>query len=213
MILVVFILVSYLVGALPNATVISYIFCKNDIRMIGSGNPGASNVFRECGTMAGLLTLLLDVSKGAIPVLFTTLELFNDYHFTQLSWLQILFGAASWLGHIFNPFFGFRGGKGVATLMGILLVIFPVGLIFSLLCGFVVMVAYRWFSLGSLVGVSFLPIAWYFFLEDPFNPAHYPLMIFIATALVLTHLRHAENIRSILMGTENTIKIKKKITN
>lgn len=210
MIFLLAIIIAFFSGSLPSAWLVSSAFCKKDIRLLGSGNPGASNVFRECGAWAGLITLFMDIAKGALPVTLASLSIFSDLGSVEFSWFQISLGIVAWLGHVFNPFFGFRGGKGVASLIGILSIIFPIGLFYSIASGLVVMSIYRWFSLGSLMGVSLLPIAFFFFLEDPVHARHYPLLVFILLAFIFTHWRHGDNIRRIIQGTENSFTLNKK---
>ena len=108
---------AYLLGAVPFGLLISLVFAKRDVREVGSGNIGATNVVRAAGRWAGLATLLLDMAKGIAP---TWLAL----HYFGLEW-AVVTGAAAFLGHLFPVYLGFRGGKGVATGFGVFVVIAP----------------------------------------------------------------------------------------
>ena len=122
------ILTAYLIGSLPFAVWVGKLFYGIDVREFGSGNAGATNVFRVLGKKAGIPVLLLDVVKGIVAV---ALAHFSDFtsHTTPLINYQIAIGIAAVIGHIFPLFAGFRGGKGVATLLGVAMAIQPVVLV------------------------------------------------------------------------------------
>ncbi|MCB1172440.1 MAG: glycerol-3-phosphate acyltransferase [Leptospiraceae bacterium] len=192
---------SFANGAMSWAWLFTWLCNGKDIRLVGSGNPGASNVYRECGLPMGLLTMVMDIQKGVTTLLLAA-WLLPEFGRLEFSIVQLALGLAAWLGHVYSPLLGFRGGKGVATLIGIYAVVFPLGLVTAILAGLAIMAVYRWFSLGSLIGVTTFPVSYFLLLEQPFMKANFPLLLFIALALVLTWMRHWGNVRRILQGAE-----------
>ena len=188
---------AYLLGSISFATLLVRLATGKDIRTEGSGNAGATNVLRSHGRGLGLAVALLDAGKGAAAV-------------ALVRWLTAdpLYGAAAAaaavLGHVFPVFYGFRGGKGVATAVGAFLVLAPLA---TLICvgAFVVLVALtRYVSLGSVVGVCLLPpVAGLLF--------HAPLAVVAAGAAVavLVVLKHTENLKRLAAGTERKLGQKK----
>jgi glycerol-3-phosphate acyltransferase PlsY len=183
-------LCAYLLGAVPFGIVMARLFGLGDLRKIGSGNIGATNVLRTGNKLAALLTLLLDAGKGGIAVLIARAALGEDA--AQVA------GLAAFLGHLFPVYLGFRGGKGVATFLGTLLALaWPVGLA---ACGtwLVMALALRYSSLSALVAAASAPL-WALVL------GHREM---VGLGLVLTALifvRHDANIRRLIAGTEPRI--------
>ncbi len=163
-----------------------------DLREQGSGNPGATNLLRSCGKGMGIAGLLLDALKGAVPVYLTLPAEFDP-------WVPGGVVLATVLGHVFMPWFGFRGGKGVATALGALLVLAPM----PVLCGlglFIALVAlFRMISLGSILGGLSLPVWGFLFGEPAFS-----LWVLGAIALAIV-VTHRSNILRILNGTERKL--------
>ena len=190
------ILASYLVGAVPFGLVLSR-SSGVDIRSSGSGNIGATNVTRLLGKKIGVLTLLLDIAKGFLPMYCASL-LIGDTQRGQL--LVGLCGAATVIGHMYPLYLGFKGGKGVATGLGVFLYLSPLSLLFSLgifvaavgLSGFV--------SLGSLLAAAAIPV-WLYTLSEP--TWKILLAIFISGMI---WLKHRANIRRLASGTETSWK-------
>jgi len=188
---------AYLLGSISFATLLVRLATGKDIRTEGSGNAGATNVLRSHGRGLGLAVALLDAGKGAAAG-------------ALVRWLTAdpIYGAAAAaaavLGHVFPVFYGFRGGKGVATAVGAFLVLAPLA---TLICvgAFVVLVALtRYVSLGSVVGVCLLPpVAGLLF--------HAPLAVVAAGAAVavLVVLKHTENLKRLAAGTERKLGQKK----
>lgn len=196
---------AFLAGALPFSYLIARAFAGIDIREHGSGNPGASNVYRVVGPLPGALCFVLDTAKGSFAVWLALLlrhELTPD---TQL-WYQILLGFFAVLGHVFSPFLNWRGGKGVATFLGVFLVLFPLGVLAAFACGVAVILIYRYFSLGSLVGAAMLPAAYFLFVDAPFAPRNLPLLYLCLAAAILTFLRHLDNIKRLWLGSEHGLR-------
>ena len=198
---------AFLLGAIPFSYLTARVAGGIDIRQHGSGNPGASNVYRVVGPGPGLLAFALDALKGAVPLLVAA-AMADELSAVELVWYKILLGALAVMGHIWSPFLGFRGGKGVATVVGVFAVLFPLGLLTAAMCGLSVVFVYRFFSLGSLVGLSTLPVAYFLLIEQPLHPASLPLLYLSLLAVVLIFLRHMDNIKRLLQGKEHGIQQK-----
>lgn len=194
MLLAVTALLAYLLGSIPFGVVITRAMGLGDLRQIGSGNIGATNVLRTGNKGAALATLVLDAAKGGIAVLIARWLLGEDA--AQLA------GLFAFLGHLFPVWLRFRGGKGVATFLGTLLALsFPVGLA-ACATWLVMAFAFRWSSLAALVAAASAPEwAWLLGRRE---------MIALAFALALLVVwRHAPNIRRLLDGTEPKIGARK----
>ncbi|MEM7827845.1 MAG: glycerol-3-phosphate 1-O-acyltransferase PlsY [Candidatus Aenigmatarchaeota archaeon] len=185
---------AYLLGSIPTGLLISKYIGGVDIRNIGSGNIGATNVLRAMGSKYGAITLLADALKGFIPVILAILLLDSP------PWIGFVM-VASVLGHTFPVFLKFRGGKGVATGFGALLALKPSIAILLLVLFVVVVIKWRYVSLGSLTAAATLPI----FLALSPDPRSY----FIAGTVVsmLVFWRHKENIKRLWDGVENKVDI------
>lgn len=184
-------LCSYLIGAIPSGVILTRLFGSEDVRNAGSGNIGATNVYRVAGRTLGIMTLIGDCLKGAIPVLVGSTA-FN------LSIPHIaLVSLAAFLGHCYPIYLGFKGGKGVATALGIFLVLSPLSILCAL--GLFVLVLYRWrfISLASISAAAAVP-----FLVLAFERSS-PL--FAATLIIgaIVIWRHRSNIERLRSGTEN----------
>ena len=191
---------SYLVGAVPFGLLLSR-SSGIDIRTQGSGNIGATNVARLLGKKMGILTLLLDVGKGFFPMFVTALVI-GDGPGRNL--MIALSGAATVVGHMYPVYLGFRGGKGVATGLGVFLYLAPLSVLFSLLL-FIAAVALSGFvSLGSLLASAAIPL-WLFLLGE----ASWKILLssFIG---ILIWFKHIPNIKRLLAGTEKSWKKKEK---
>ena len=205
--LVVLPLGAYVIGSTPFGVLIAR-SRGVDLRKVGSGNVGATNVARAVGRKWGYLCFALDVGKGLVPVLVVGLLLRGDARFPtlihQAGWLAVGFGAIA--GHVFSFYLRFRGGKGVATALGVVLGIFPyftwAGMS-ALGLWVVVTLTTRYVSLGSIAAaIAFLPL----FAAFNWPPTGlWPLGIFAAAMAVLIVIRHRRNIRRLLSGTENKI--------
>ncbi|MEN9917051.1 MAG: glycerol-3-phosphate acyltransferase [Pseudomonadota bacterium] len=188
LLLIVFIIMAYLLGSLSSAIIVSKCAGLPDPRTQGSGNPGASNILRISGKKLAIIVLLGDVLKGWIPVVLAKL---CGLSFAELAWIAFF----AFIGHLCPIFFGFRGGKGVATALGGLIALaWPLGLI-GLLSWGVVLFLCRYISVASMLAaiVTFL----YVFYRYPF-PVYLP--IFLMTILLIA--RHFSNIQRLFQGTE-----------
>jgi glycerol-3-phosphate acyltransferase PlsY len=190
-----FIVFSYLLGSIPFGYLIFYFTEGRDIRTMGSGNIGATNVLRSKGKLAGLLTLALDILKGAVPVIY------GRVHF-NLPWLVLLGALAVLLGHIFPVFLKFHGGKGVASLVGIFLVFYCPALLVFLAVFLLTLKLTRYVSLASLLATAAL-----FFCILFTQVVETAMVVFIMQLLIV--FRHRSNIQRLLAGNENKFSFKK----
>jgi glycerol-3-phosphate acyltransferase PlsY len=190
-----FIIFSYLLGSIPIGYLIFYFTEGKDIRTLGSGNIGATNVLRNKGKLAGLLTLALDIVKGAVPVIY------GRAHF-DLPWLVLLGALAVLLGHVFPVFLKFRGGKGVASLVGIFVVFYYPALLVFLAVFFFTLYLTRYVSLASLLATTAL------FFCILFTQVAEAAVVVLAMLLLII-FRHRFNIQRLLAGNENKFNFKK----
>ena len=201
-----FIIISYLIGSIPTGLLLAKVTGGEDIRKSGSGNIGATNVTRLLGKKLGVLTLLGDVLKAAVPMLGAHWYLVQSgmpVSPNELDMAVSLCGGAAFLGHLFPIYLNFRGGKGVATALGVFIILEPLAVLISVFL-FVAVVYFSGFvSVGSLL-VSALLTLWIWLLGG--SPHHVLLAFFIG---VLIWLKHAENIKRMLEGTEKSWRKKK----
>jgi glycerol-3-phosphate acyltransferase PlsY len=189
-------LFGYLLGSVPTGVLLTKLFSKADPRKVGSKNIGATNIFRTAGKTLGILTLVGDVLKGMIPIgIAMQLDLPDP-------WIAAA-GLSPFLGHIFPIFLGFRGGKGVATALGVYLPISPIAVLIEFFVFAGIVWRWRYISLGSIACATTIPILIAFFRSD--SQAYFILSVMIA-ALIL--YRHQSNISRLLQGTENKWKTK-----
>jgi acyl phosphate:glycerol-3-phosphate acyltransferase len=189
---------AYLLGSVSFGILISQLFGLDDPRTVGSGNPGATNVLRSGKKSAALLTLLGDALKGWLPV---WLALQNN----MLMWVVSTIGLAVFLGHLYPIFFKFKGGKGVATALGVMLAISPLLALAALVTWLIVFATSRYASLASIIAALFVPIHSYYYLR-PYKD--YFLMLLVISVLLIW--RHRGNIKKLLNGTESGFGKKKK---
>ena len=192
-----FVLIAYFLGAVPIGLLIAKIYGHPDIRREGSGNIGATNVARVVGKKQGLITLIGDISKGAVPVLLAMWLIGTDT-LTKQFWIALI-GFSSFLGHIFPIYLKFRGGKGVATATGVFFAISPLAVVFDLLIFLFVVWRFRYVSLGSLSAAFAMPFLLFIISV---KKAYISLSILMA---ILIFYRHKENIRRLLKGEENRL--------
>lgn len=190
-------LLGYLLGSIPIGLLLSRIFAKVDPRTAGSKNIGATNVFRTAGKTLGILTLIGDVLKGLIPGIVIRWVATDQWGLTADQWIAIA-GLSPFLGHIFPIFLGFKGGKGVATAVGVYLPISPLSVLIEVFVFMGIVWKWRFISLGSMICATTIPILIAFFRSD--SQAYFVISVIIA-ALIL--YRHQSNIVRLLQGTEN----------
>ena len=198
-------IVAYLIGSLSFAVIVSKAFGLNDPRTYGSGNPGATNVLRSGSKKAAAVTLLLDALKGFVPVLLV--KVFGP-QFGLGEGTLALVAIAAFLGHLFPVFFQFKGGKGVATALGVLLGISGWLGLLVLLTWLAVAVISRYSSLSALIASIAAPV-YYVLLDGSLWTAEKPLLLAIIAMSALLLWRHAQNIGRLLKGQESKIGSKK----
>ncbi|HPC38068.1 MAG TPA: glycerol-3-phosphate 1-O-acyltransferase PlsY [Exilispira sp.] len=207
--IIIYLIISFLIGAIPTGLIIGKIK-KIDIRAQGSKNIGATNVTRALGPFFGILTLIIDSTKAFLP-LFLLNPISNHFNL-NLSSLNIellnielwkgLIALAILCGNTFNPFLRFKGGKGVATGLGIMLYLNPYGVLISFIIFLIVVIITRYISLGSILAVLAIIISSFFFLKS----FYIIIAIFLIGFIVI--LRHKENIKRLLNSTENKFSFK-----
>ena len=182
---------SYLMGSIPFGLILTKVFLNKDIRDIGSGNIGATNALRTGNKLIGYSTLVLDIAKAIIPVIFVKIN------YPDLIYIASL---CAFLGHVFPVWLKFKGGKGVATYVGILFSInFLLGIIFASSWG-IIFLMFRYSSLSSIIGSISIPI--YILLTDQISNA-----IFFSIMFVLIFFTHRENIKRLKNKEESKTKI------
>ena len=192
---------AYLIGSIPTAVWVSKSIFGIDIRDYGSGNSGATNTFRVLGSKWGSFVMLVDVIKGVVATsLYILMPLYLSNELLRTNFM-IGLGLATVIGHIFPIWASFRGGKGVATLLGMAIAIQPVVAVCCLAVFFVVLFLTRFVSLSSiLAGISFMVFILFIFNEK--EPLYRIFAVLVALMVILTHQK---NIGRILRGTESKI--------
>ena len=191
---VIFVIVaSYLLGAVPFGLFFARIFSGVDVRTVGSRNIGATNVLRSAGKTAAILTLVADMLKGVVPVVVAR-------HFFANDAIVAFAGAAAILGHNFPVYLGFKGGKGVATGFGVVLGVTPLIGLICVLAWIASAFVWKYSSLSALVAFAAYPVLT--FLTHPGSRPLGGLSLFIAG---LIYIRHRENIKRLIAGTEPKI--------
>lgn len=205
-------IIAYLIGSISSAVIISKNISGKDIRKEGSGNAGATNMLRVHGKLAGLFTLLADVLKGAVAVLAAgLLDMWLKKAVPQSIFvdnLKYVAGLFAVIGHDFPVFFGFRGGKGVATSLGVILTFnWQIGLI-VLIIALLIMLITRYVSLGSISAavIYFVLVIVYMISEKSYNSIYLICVLFMALLLIG---KHHTNIARLCRGTENRLFSKK----
>ena len=189
--LILSIIISYLMGSIPFGLILTKIFLKKDIRDIGSGNIGATNALRTGNKYVGYSTLILDILKAVIPLLYIK---FNLPDFLYVSSLCIF------LGHVFPVWLKFKGGKGVATFVGILFCInYILGFVF-IICWFSIFLIFKYSSLASIIASFVIPVFVFFFIN---NDGYY----FFIILFILIFYTHRENIKRLINNEESKTKI------
>lgn len=211
--LLLIILLSYIAGSFPAGIVLGRMIKGIDVREHGSKNMGATNVFRVLGAKIAIPVLLLDMLKGAIPViLFSQINL-GDISAIDLHWLKIIAAFTAILGHIFSFWVKFKGGKGVATAAGAFFGLMPLEVGMAILLFLFVVIITRYVSLGSILAVFFLACS--LFIEYSYLKVNIPrsYMILALMLLIMIIFTHRQNIVRLIKGTENKIGKKPEITN
>lgn len=193
---------SYLVGSIPTSIIVSKSLRGIDIRNYGSGNAGATNVYRVLGLRLALLVLAGDAGKGLVAVLLLS-RLSIDVCPLGTTQLQVLAGLVAIAGHIWAIFAGFRGGKGVGTAVGVFFALAFVPTLIALIVWLIVTFTSRYVSLGSITAAVSLPLAALIQRNVFHHPVPTEIMVFTLVIAILILITHRSNVKRLLAGTEN----------
>ena len=206
---ILFLLLAYLIGAFPSAVWLGRTFYNTDVREYGSGNAGATNTFRTLGPKAGIPVLLMDILKGWIAVNLVYLvidnQLMSDEKFYEL---KLAFGIAAVIGHLFPIYTGFRGGKGIATMLGFMIGIYWQAALLSALVFILTLLISKYVSLSSIIASLAFPFIVIVILG--MNNTNSSLIIFSIFVPILSLITHQKNIERLIRQEENKAKFGKK---
>lgn len=212
------IVISYLIGSIPTSLLITRWVKGVDIRNYGSGNAGGTNVSRVLGWKYGVLVILLDALKGASAVIlvarlhYGSMPFQNATPFDDFTLVQIIAGVSAVIGHIWTIFAGFRGGKGIATALGMLLFIITIDMLIAIAVFLLVVMLTKYISLGSILGAVSVPLV-LMVRENFFNvdiPGYGTLLPFTIGISLLILYTHRANLSRLAAGKENQVKLFKK---
>ncbi|MBT5750055.1 MAG: glycerol-3-phosphate 1-O-acyltransferase PlsY [Flavobacteriales bacterium] len=201
-----FILLAYLTGAFPSAVWVGKTFYKIDVREFGSGNSGATNTFRVLGKKAGIPVLIMDIFKGWLSVNYISFLTNIPQSPEAVFEIQLAFGIAAVIGHLFPIYTGFRGGKGIATLLGLLIGLHAVAALYSILVFVVVFLISKYVSLGSIIASVSFPVIVILILGS----TNVSLNLFAFFVPILSLITHQKNIERLLRSKETKITFGKK---
>ncbi|HIK62706.1 MAG TPA: glycerol-3-phosphate 1-O-acyltransferase [Flavobacteriales bacterium] len=205
--IILFVLLAYLTGAFPSAVWVGKTFYNTDVREYGSGNAGATNTFRVLGKGAGIPVFLMDVLKGWLSVNYVYFISNTDALSPELFFEnQLAFGIAAVIGHLFPIYTGFRGGKGIATMLGLLIGLQPLAALSSFIVFVVVFLISKYVSLGSVIASFAFPI----FVILVLGSTNDSLNLFAIFVPILSLITHQKNIERLVRGEETKIKFGKK---
>ena len=199
------ILLAYFIGSIPTAVWVGKLFYKVDVREHGSGNAGATNVVRVLGYKAGIPVMLFDVFKGWFAVQLVKIFPHQFLSPDAITYVMIVLAVAVFLGHVFPVFAGFKGGKGVGTLAGVGIALYPFALLVVLGIFIIILVITRYVSLSSILGSLAFPFV-VIFLFGESNPGLIILSILVAVFIPLTHIK---NLRRLIKGEENRFQFRR----
>lgn len=186
------VILAYFLGSISSAIISCKLLNKVDPRTVGSGNPGATNVLRYAGKKAAFFTLVGDILKGLVPVAIG--------HYLGLDWTWLsLVGLASFLGHLYPIYYGFKGGKGVATALGVYVGLHPLVGIVVILTWLISALVFNISSLSALIATLLAPL-YFFWVTDSQD-----LFVALSLITILIYWRHRSNIVKIIDGTEGSI--------
>ena len=206
---ILFLLFAYLIGAFPSAVWLGRTFYNTDVREYGSGNAGATNTFRTLGPKAGIPVLLMDILKGwiAVNLVYFVMDnqLMSDEKFFEL---KLAFGIAAVIGHLFPIYTGFRGGKGIATMLGFMIGIYWQAALLSALVFILTLLISKYVSLSSIIASLAFPFIVIVILG--MNNTNSSLIIFSIFVPILSLITHQKNIERLIRRKENKAKFGKK---
>jgi glycerol-3-phosphate acyltransferase PlsY len=197
--------VAYLLGSIPFGLILVRMVRGEDVRLTGSGNIGATNVARSGGAKLGIATLILDALKGYLAVFIASVASHRNAE-VDFGLAASIAALCAILGHVFPVWLKFRGGKGVATAVGAFVGVAPRAVLVVLAIFLVVVLIFRYVSLGSIVASALFPLLAFFLYRSESSPAGLAVML---GASLLIILKHKANIRRLLDGTENRLQFHK----
>jgi glycerol-3-phosphate acyltransferase PlsY len=201
-------LMAYMIGSLPTSVWLGEAYFGIDVRNFGSGNAGATNTFRVLGKRAGIVVMLVDIFKGWTATSLALILYYLDaIYFEEVNQLKLLFGILAVAGHIFPLYVNFKGGKGVATLLGMALSIHLEASLLCVLIFLIVLFTSKYVSLGSMIATLAFPIL---LLLPRFNPEEPLLIIFGFVLFAIVVLTHQKNIVRLINGEESRTNIRLK---
>ncbi|MBN2173536.1 MAG: glycerol-3-phosphate 1-O-acyltransferase PlsY [Bacteroidales bacterium] len=197
---------AYLIGSIPTAVWIGRIFYHVDVRTKGSGNAGATNTIRVLGLKAGIPVLIIDVLKGWLAVYMAKFFWMSTTGFPDFIDLKIIYAIAAVIGHVFPIYVGFKGGKGIATLLGIGIALYPIAAFIALGIFIIVLLLTGYVSLSSISAAVTFPVVYIFILGQS---QYISLMVLALAVAIFVPLTHRKNIRRLLKGEENKFRVNK----
>jgi len=216
--LLVIVILSYLVGSIPNSIIIAKKVAGINIKEYGSGNAGGTNVMRILGKRYGILVILLDALKGAIAVILISRLYFGNFPFANqtpfddFTLIQIIAGVSAVMGHIWTIFAGFKGGKGIATGLGVLISVVTLDMLLGIAVFVIVVGVSKYVSLGSISATVSVPI-FMIIRENIFGVdivGYHTLLPFIIGLALIVVYTHRTNLNKLFAGKENKISFAKK---
>jgi glycerol-3-phosphate acyltransferase PlsY len=199
------VLLAYLIGAIPTSVWIGRIFYGIDVRTLGSGNAGATNTLRVLGARAGIPVLIFDVFKGWFAVFISHFLSDDPAFLTDLTDLKIILSIAAVIGHVFPVYVGFKGGKGIATLLGIGFALYPLSALIAVGVFTITLLIIGYVSLGSILAAITFPVTEIVILE---HTQHISLVVLAILVAIFVPLTHRKNIRRLITGSETKFSIK-----
>ena len=201
--LLLLLLLSFITGSFPTSIILGKIVKGIDIREHGSGNAGGTNVFRVLGWKPALVVVIIDIFKGWLPTAIFATILFKGQPISDVGVIQILCGFAAVLGHTYTIFAGFRGGKGIGTLAGMLIALFPIAFPLCLLAFVITLILTGYVSLGSIIATVALPIILLIMPIFGIQQSSLSLLIFALLIPWFAIFTHRSNIVRLRNGKEN----------
>ena len=202
-------IVSYLIGSMTPSIWIGRIFYNVDVRTKGSKNAGTTNTIRVLGPKAGIIVFIIDVLKGCLALYLSNIFVSSFLYDTPLEMFNIVSAACVVLGHVFPIYEGFKGGKGVATMLGVLIYLYSEIFWILLLIFIVVFIIWRYISLGSITAAICFPITYYIYatyFSDGIDVILFTFAIAVSIFIIITH---RNNIKRLAKGEEKKFKFKK----
>lgn len=200
------IILAYLLGSIPTAVWVGKTFYGIDVRTQGSGNAGATNTIRVLGAKAGVPVLIIDVFKGWLAVYLVSFFIADNFSDGQFIIIRIIAAVAAVLGHVFPLFAGFRGGKGIATLLGVGIALYPAAVLVVVAIFVVMLIITKYVSLSSITASVSFP----FLVIFLFNPGSLALIILSVFVGIFVPITHRKNISRLMNGSESKFSLKKK---